>query len=70
MDPAQTLLGLQPAPGSLNTSPGAVKCSGSVVYRESCLWRGYVPKIEDLHNLLLLSVNRQDLVVETDSLVN
>ena len=62
MDPAQTLLGLQPAPRSLKRSPGPARFPVPVVYRlegvlESCLERGYVPGREDLHNLLLLSLN-------------
>ena len=47
--PAQTLLGLQPAPRSLVRSPGAARRSLSIVYRveavlESCIGRGYVEK--------------------------
>ena len=62
MDSAQTLLGLQPTPRSLKRSPGTARFPVLVVYRvdavlESCLERGYVPKGEDLHNLLLLSLN-------------
>ena len=62
MDPAQTLLGLQPAPRSLKRSPGTARFPVPVVYRveavlESCLERDYVPEREDLHNLLLLSLN-------------
>ena len=62
MDPAQTLMGLQPAPRSLKRSPEAARFPVPVVYRveavlESCLERGYVSKREDLHNLLLLSRN-------------
>ena len=64
MDPAQTLLGLQPAPRYLKRSPGTVRFPVPVVYRmeavlESCLERGYVPEREDLHNLLILSLNEQ-----------
>ena len=63
MDPAQTLMGLQPAPRSLKRSPGTARFPVSVVYRveavlESCLERGYVPERENLHNLLLLSLNK------------
>ena len=61
--PAQTLLGLQPAPTSLVHSPGAARRPVSIVYRveavvESCLGRGYRTEIEVLHNLLLLSLKR------------
>ena len=49
MGPAQTLLGLQPAPRSLVRSPGAAKRPVSIVYRveavlEYCLGRGHVPE--------------------------
>ena len=49
MDPAQTLLGIQPAPRSLKRSPGTARFIVPVVYRveavlESCLDRGYVPE--------------------------
>ena len=62
MDLAQTLLGLQPAPRPLKRSHGTARFPVPVVYRveavlESCLERGYVPEGEDLHNLLLLSLN-------------
>ena len=61
MDPAQTLMGLQPAPRSLKRSHGVARFPVPVVYRveavlESCLERGYLPEREDLHNLLLPSL--------------
>ena len=50
------------APRSLKRSPGTARFPVDVVYRvdavlESCLERGYVPESEDVHNLLLLSLN-------------
>ena len=63
MDPAHTLLGLQPAPRSLKRSLRTTRVPVPVLYRveailEPCLERDYVPEREDLHNLLLLSLNK------------
>ena len=62
MDPAQTLLGLQPVPRSQKRLPGTARFPVPVVYRvdavlESWLERGNIPEREYVHNLLLLSLN-------------